>query len=717
MSSSHQASAEPQSPAGIKAEAIASSRAIVEIQRHIPYLGDYNDEEQLTSHSEAIGSFVRKLDGFERIRGTAEARGSGREVEESTLDEEEEEDTASGKIKLDLTRLPWNTRKQPRLAGASAFSPVQIGAKARASSVLRTVETLEAINVDLKKARTNLLLSLGAPQFPESQWTRLLSGGMADFDQVISGLYASADVERATERIGGLELSYVTTTPTERVATSGDWTTAYNSFTEAFFVLQKSPQDGSLSLSDWTCCPGMYAVPMWVVPKPHSNGLHLVVDHSAGQFSLNSMIPKAERSVHLDGLQQLGQALLSARKQHPNCPLVVWKSDVSRAYRILPMHPLWQIKQTVVLDAERRVDFDNDFGGGGSGRVWSVFFTLMLWIATFIKFILDLFAYVDDAFSWDFADNLLWYEPYQTWYLMKQVKLLRLWDDLGIPHQRRKQEWGRSLTIIGLLIDANEMTITMPDQSRFDLIAALRAFAVPKHRRPLIEFQRLAGWVNWSLNVYVLLRPGLNTLYAKIRNKTQPLQSLWVSKALCSELLWIASHLESSTGVHILQTRKWTASETVTIIFTDTCLSGMAFYIPATALGFQCPTGDVCLPRGVSQDRILYFEALAVVSAIMHALSMPPYPKRIIIRTDNTNTVDMFNSLHALPPYNPLLITTVDRLMQTGCHLRVFHIPGAQNTVADALSRFGNAYTTALSPRLQIHPFSPLCLSLGVTIA
>ncbi|KIY53833.1 hypothetical protein FISHEDRAFT_32373, partial [Fistulina hepatica ATCC 64428] len=222
--------------------------------------------------------------------------------------------------------------------------------------------------------------------------------------------------------------------------------------------------------------PGMYGVPLWAVPKPHSDKLRLVVDHSAGAFSLNSMIPKSERSIHLDGLQQFGQALIQARETHADRPLVVWKSDVSHAYRILPMHPLWQIKQTVLVDGKRRVDLCNNFGGGGSGRIWGTFFGLVLWIATFIKLILDLFGYVDD------------------------ITLLQLWDYLGVPHEKRKQEWGTSLVIIGFLVDTNSMTITMPDQSRFDLIAALRSFAVPKQRRPLVEFQRIAGWVNWSLN-------------------------------------------------------------------------------------------------------------------------------------------------------------------------------------------------------------------------
>ncbi|KIY53712.1 hypothetical protein FISHEDRAFT_68648 [Fistulina hepatica ATCC 64428] len=151
--------------------------------------------------------------------------------------------------------------------------------------------------------------------------------------------------------------------------------------------------------------PRMYGVPIWIVPKPHSDKLCLVVDHSAGIYSLNSMILKSEHTMHLDGLQQLGEALICARREHGDKPLVIWKSDISK------------IKQTVVFDCKPHIDWRNNFGGGGSGRIWTTFFMLVLWIALFIKFILDLFTYVDNAFSWDFAGNLAWYEPYQTWYL------------------------------------------------------------------------------------------------------------------------------------------------------------------------------------------------------------------------------------------------------------------------------------------------------------
>ncbi|KIY46252.1 hypothetical protein FISHEDRAFT_75807 [Fistulina hepatica ATCC 64428] len=978
-----------------RAGTISKARAIIEIQHQVPFSGKFDDEEQLTAHSTVIGSFLRKLDSFERIRGIAESQSSEREAEASTLgrerstaddhqpeenegptlkrarvqsDDEEAEDVLSVSRKLDVARLPWNARKQSRAVEDATVSAATSRADDRVSSILRTVETLEVINVDLKRAKINLLLSLDVPQFPDSQWTKLLSGGTADFDQVLSGLYAAADVERTTERIGGLEFSYISTSPAKRVSTFGDWTTAFDCFADAFIFIfphradelrmyashvksffkarpqsehsgvivydsavrtrvgqrlpaqariqqplaplkpvacpveesgvkvgrpavttttasalapappvitptsvanvepegmwrriakrseeflwrytpkyarslmwfssneeenppkKESLADTSLTLKPvpeppvkestnvtavatithfphlfpivtpvnvdefeallrdhpnhslvqsvcrslcegfwpWASTanrdypdtydnaegyrmltdpahiafahkqfaaeiaagrfspsfgsellPGMYGVPVWVVPKPHSDGLRLVVDHSAGKYSLNSMIPKPERSVHLDGLQQLGKALISAKLQHPHRRLVIWKSDVSHAYRILPMHPLWQLKQMVKIDNTRHVDFDNNFGGGGSGRIWSIFFALVLWIATYIMFVLDLFAYVDDTFSWDFADDLVWYEPYRALYPHKQTILLRLWDRLGIPHERRKQEWGYAVIVIGLLVDADEMSVTMPDQSRHELIAALHAFAIPGQRRPLVEFQRLGGWINWVLNVYPLLRPGLSILYAKTRDKTQPFQAVWVSKALCSELRWITSHLETSSGVYILKSRRWGPSEADVVAFTDASHAGMLYYLPSSHSGFQCHTELLTPPPGISRDHIFYFEALAVLSAIVHVLSTPNPPPRLLVWTDNTNTVDMFNSLHALPPYNPLLITAVDLLMHTDCQLRVLHVSGADNRIADALSRFQNSLAIHLSPHLHIASFRPLRLTSGVAV-
>ncbi|KAF8800942.1 hypothetical protein BYT27DRAFT_7008837, partial [Phlegmacium glaucopus] len=165
----------------------------------------------------------------------------------------------------------------------------------------------------------------------------------------------------------------------------------------------------------------------------------------------------------------------------------------------------------------------------------------------------DLFAFVDDAFSWDFADHLAFYPPYKKLMPAKQTQLLQLFDDLGIPHEERKQVSGAPLLIIGFEVDPNLMTITMSADAKSDLVTAIHAFANPQQCRSLRDFQRLAGWVNWALNVYPLLRPGLSSVYEKMRRGMHPFQKLSINNTICSELHWLANHIEISDGVHIIE--------------------------------------------------------------------------------------------------------------------------------------------------------------------
>jgi hypothetical protein len=95
--------------------------------------------------------------------------------------------------------------------------------------------------------------------------------------------------------------------------------------------------------------PGMVSEPIFAVPKPRSSKLRLVIHHSAGEISLNDMISKEDRSIRLDNLHDLGRILQTFHRQHGRGPKWVFKSDVSNAYRLMPMHPHWQIRQIVSL--------------------------------------------------------------------------------------------------------------------------------------------------------------------------------------------------------------------------------------------------------------------------------------------------------------------------------------------------------------------------------
>ena len=98
-------------------------------------------------------------------------------------------------------------------------------------------------------------------------------------------------------------------------------------------------------------------MPIHAVPKPGSKKYRLVTDHSAGQCALNNMISREDiAGVTLDNVQDLGNALRHLLQENPDLDLILWKADVSEAYRPMPMHPLSQIKQVVSFGSKCHVD-------------------------------------------------------------------------------------------------------------------------------------------------------------------------------------------------------------------------------------------------------------------------------------------------------------------------------------------------------------------------
>ena len=458
--------------------------------------------------------------------------------------------------------------------------------------------------------------------------------------------------------------------------------------------------------------PGMYSMPIHAVPKPGTNKHRLVTDHSAGKYALNSMISREDiAGVTLDNVQDLGNGLRVFRRNRPHAQLNLWKADVSEAYRHMPMHPLWQIKQVVSFQNRRYIDRQNVFGGRASQRIFHAFMSLVIWIAIFKLSIYFLYIYVDDSFSFEDKRELEWYAPYKKQFPSKLVKLLRLWDAIGLPHEERKQIFGLELPIIGFDVDPNAMRVQMSDESRLLLIQSIIDFAQRGSRRALRDFQRLAGHLNWALNVYPMLRPGLSALYAKTAGKLHSRAQLWINRDVVRELLWIADHLRTSNGVFFLKSVSWSYRQLPPSTFrayTDASGSGLAYWFPDLHLGFQAE-----LPRSAPTGTIFYFEALAVTSAILDASRCIPPDGRLAVFSDNLNTVSMFNSLAALPPYNRLLLLAVDALLRAQIDFRVFFVPGEENFVADALSRGRNDDAIAESPGLHISSFLPPRDTLG----
>ena len=134
---------------------------------------------------------------------------------------------------------------------------------------------------------------------------------------------------------------------------------------------------------------------------------------------------------------------------------------------------------------------------------------------------------------------------------------------------------------------------------------------------------------------------------------------------------------------------------TTLIGYTDASGVNMGIWFSGEFTGFQCSL----LAEG-PQGLIFFYKVLAVYSAFHLGASYGC--GWITIYCDNTNTVNMFGSLHAQLTYNSILICTVDFTLNTAITTKVYFVPSTQNVIADHLSRFQNAEALRLAPHLDI---------------
>jgi len=153
---------------------------------------------------------------------------------------------------------------------------------------------------------------------------------------------------------------------------------------------------------------------------------------------------------------------------------------------------------------------------------------------------------------------------------------------------------------------------------------------------------------------------------------------------------------------------KWDHSDTDIIIYSDDSMTSLGFMAPSKLIGF-CTS----VPNEELVSMIFYFKALMITSAVLWASRLTPPIQCLLIYTDSVNCVDMFNTLKAQEGYNTILLFVVCILMSSKMSLHIFHVPRADNSIADALSC--HLPTTAMSmlPSLQIHHFQPPHVAMG----
>ncbi|GAA5930465.1 hypothetical protein JCM10213_001099 [Rhodosporidiobolus nylandii] len=470
---------------------------------------------------------------------------------------------------------------------------------------------------------------------------------------------------------------------------------------------EKSRADGHFSIAFDELEDGMTVNAQFCVHKEGSEP-RLVDDHSGSGLNdgIGSVGAKYDR---LDCLvRYLRFAGLLTGELPENATL--WKLDVSAAFKLLLMHPLWQLRQVVLVtyrDSRGRlrprfhVQHRAAFGSKASPYLWTSLMSAVAWIVQSRAPSLVPFPhfYMDDAFNLDLSGLVEWIEHDGERRLVPagQAATIRVWEEIGLKWKWKKAEHGRRLTITGIVVDLDAGTLTLEPAAVEKFAAAVETF-IDKSQgrsRPLRVWRQLSGWACWALTVRPWARPLLSRLFAKLGRSSSPYAEIFVNDEIRDDLKAFVAELRSGEPLDLRDPAltEWTAKDADLVVFTDACLettakdgSGLGFWYMDRPSAPSSPAAKRCFsarPRR-RYDNIGYAETLAVGSAVLHVLANEPGVRRLLIRTDSATAVYAFDAGGSRRPDVAALVRVAyGEARAKKVDVKVQHIRGVQNVTAD----------------------------------
>ncbi|EGG08735.1 uncharacterized protein MELLADRAFT_84240 [Melampsora larici-populina 98AG31] len=305
----------------------------------------------------------------------------------------------------------------------------------------------------------------------------------------------------------------------------------------------KELKAGRYSPPFYTLLPGMKVSPLCLATNPNSGKVRTCTNMSFGRPSPNDLINKEKIKIDLDSIASfIPHLLIHHRSNHR---VLIWKSDVDGAFRVLPASLQWQLRQIVKIGKAFHADRNVNFGCSSSPKLWCSFFSLVLWIAYYEFGITELNSYMDNSWGSDLTSSLVNFKGRSI--PRNQAKFLTIFDYIGLPWAWEKQLHGTVLEVIGHTIDCDKLSITLSEKKRSELISALRLFT-SKISHPLVEWQRLTGWANWALNIFPLGRWSIQSSWDKMSGKSIRSAHIPLNRTNKDDLNWLANALEAWEG-------------------------------------------------------------------------------------------------------------------------------------------------------------------------
>lgn len=267
--------------------------------------------------------------------------------------------------------------------------------------------------------------------------------------------------------------------------------------------------------------------------------------------------------------------------------------------------------------------------------------------------------------------------------------------NLGIPLAPHKTQGPcTNLEFMGIILDTVRMEDRLPPDKVERIQASLVSFR-GKKSCSLKELQSLIGTLNFACKVVPPGRPFLQRMIDLTRDVSQPHHHIKLSSGFFKDLTMWQLFLSDWNGANFFLSTSWVDSDSL-LLHTDASGSlgfGGIFGSKWFQGGWQ--TNQQLGQPGIS---IAWQELFALVVAC-HLWGKEFSNKRILFFCDNESVVNIVNSKRCRIPRVMDLVRQLTLLtLKYNFYLKVRHIEGKRNEIADSISRFQMARFRQLAP-------------------
>lgn len=407
--------------------------------------------------------------------------------------------------------------------------------------------------------------------------------------------------------------------------------------------------------------------PIGVVPKKQA-GKFRITHHLSYPLheSVNAGIPDHKAVVHYASTDDAVQLIKRVGRQ-------AWlvKLDIEAAFKIVPVHPQDYYLLGFSLDGKIYYDKTLPMGCRSSCAIFETLSTAMEWVAI-KKLGIEAVSHILD----DFLLISRTKERGET----ARKKFESLCQGLGVPLAPDKTEGPtKCLSFAGIELDTENMEARLPND-KIEKCKEKIMEALGKNKVTLRELQSVIGLLNFACKV---VRPG-RAFLRRLINLTigfvKPFHHIRMTKTAKADLYTWLSFLQKFNGKSFFLSDEW-LSDTSLHLYTDA--SG--------PLGYGAVFGSNWFhgvwPIHWKGKNITLLELFPIVAAVIKWAPMFKN-SRVIMHTDNMALVHILNATTSKDPLIMVLVRKfVVSCMLNNVQVKVEHIPGVKNVLADKLSR------------------------------